>query len=366
MAEVTLYRLRPRGPMCFGVRSFQLGSADVITKDVVPLPTAATFFSAWCWAIRDLSGPEGLTDWITAFRSGSPPCLLASPAPWIGDVLLLPRPSLPARRAPETSEPVQRDKRGKRYRWVAESLWWKLVRGEDIATEFDRDAAFVQGQTIWAGEEAGAALAARLTTLGERVAVDVAEGAEPAFWRTVAMPHVTVDRRTQAGNIYERSATWFAPGVDIALPVIWRDEAHRARAEQALVLLGETGIGGERSAGYGQFDVAPRDDGDTERRTWPDVDAAATFVTLAPYHPRPDEVTGGVFASPASYDFVVSEGWIERTTLRQAVRLVTAGSVLCRLPGQSVYGSLVDVTPAAMSHPVYRYGYAFPLPCAGD
>ncbi len=55
-------------------------------------------------------------------------------------------------------------------------------------------------------------------------------------------------------------------------------------------------------------------------------------------------------------------GWFRadgRNWRRRSVRMVTEGSLL-RMP---VSGQLVNVTPQAIrpSHPIYRYGYAFPI-----
>lgn len=365
MPLVTLYRLRPRGPLHAGARGLVTapeggGEGQVVHLAAQPFPSAATVFSAWCWAIRDLAGAPALVAWLDGFTAGRPPLLLAEPLPWIGPVLLLPRLALPPGATAERRPDGPRDKRGKRYRWVEERLWFRLAAGAAVDDAFADDNAFHQGQTIWAAGAAGAAL--REQQARQAAALGQPAGAAPPFWRVETLPHVTVDRQTGAGNIYHTSATWFAPGVDLALPVVWRDgdPAQRALAERALLLLGEEGIGGERRAGYGQFDLI-----ETETRDWPDLDGAPAFATLSGYHPARDEVAAGVFAAPARYELAVSGGWVERATVRHAVRLVTAGSVLRRPAGRALFGQLVDVTPAPFdAHRVYRYGYAFPLPVA--
>lgn len=354
MPAVTLYRLRPRGPMRFGTRGIAL-------EEAAPFPSAATVFSAWCWALRDLAGVAALEQLLAAFRADTPPFLLAAPLPWLDDVLLLPRLALtPGAATPTDSTTAPRDKRGKRYRWVEEQLWFRLAAGADTTAEFNDSAAFHQEQTIWAPGATAQALAGHRERLAMRRAPDAA-GTEPAFWRVATVPRVAVDRATNAGNIYHLTATWFAPGVDLALPVVWHEPAAQAALEQALVVLGETGIGGERSAGYGQFDVVASE---TRTRRWPDLADQAAFTTLAAYHPTRDEAQSGVFAAPAAYELELSRGWVERSTYYHAVRLVRAGSVLRRLRARAWYGELVDVTPAPRrhGHPVYRYGYAFPLP----
>jgi CRISPR-associated protein Csm4 len=353
MPEVTLYRLRPRGPMHAGVRGIGV-------EGVTPFPSAATVFSGWCWAVRRLAGVEALEGVLAGMQEDEPPLLLAAPMPWIGDVLLMPRPWLPATSAPEAIGDAPRDKRGKRYRWIAEDLWFRLVAGDALADAFEDDNAFQQDLTIWATGDAGRFLAQRLRAIGEAMAPDAPHGRAGAFWRVGTAPHVTVDRHSGAGSIFQRGGTWFAPGTDLALPVIWRDDTTRDVAERALGLLGDTGVGGERSAGHGQFDIAG-----SETRRWPDLAGGGALVTLSGYCPTREEARGGVFERPASYELERSQGWVEQSTHRYRARLVSAGSVLRALPGRGVYGGLVEVTPATFTaHRVYRYGFAFPLPVA--
>ena len=346
MPTVTLYRLRPRGPM-------RCGAPGVGLEEALPFPTSETVFGAWCWALRDWRGTTALETLLAAFVAREPPFLLAAPLPWLDRVLLLPRPSLPIATDEDAGDAV-RDKRGKRFRWVEEGLWWALLRGEPTGAAFADDGAFHQEQAIWAAGAASEALRA----LGMRNGTVTGPDASPSYWRVAVRPHVAVDRLTLAGALYHQAATWFAPGTDLALPVIWRDEAQRETLEGALALLGETGLGGARSMGYGQFDLAG-----TETREWPDLGAASAFATLSAYHPTEEEALSGVCDRPAAYDLAMSQGWVERGSRTYAVRLIATGSVLRRLPGRALYGEVVPVlTEEQHAHPVYRYGYAFPVP----
>jgi CRISPR-associated protein Csm4 len=302
---------------------------------------------------------------LDRYRTGAPPCLLAAPVPWIDDVLLLPA-LLTMPRADPAADGV--DKRWKRYRWVDEVLWFQLVSGDALDAVATGSTRLIHGNTILAAGAAATVLTARLAALGAQAT----PGVRPALWHVGTAPHVTIDRRAMLAPSdtdayrgvavpYQRGATWFAAGADLALPVRWADaadDATRQLIERALVFLGDTGLGGERSAGYGQFDLVG-----SEERDWPNVEAGADFATLTDLAPTADEVAGGLFDPPAAYAIVRTGGWVERGGPFHALRLVQAGSMLRGLPGRQAYGRLVPLRePSGNEHPVYRYGYAFPLP----
>jgi CRISPR-associated protein Csm4 len=125
-----------------------------------------------------------------------------------------------------------------------------------------------------------------------------------------------------------------------------------------LDVLGDSGIGGERSGGHGQFIVSHR-----QQLSRPDV-RNGRFITLAHYNPLQGEKA--VLNSGAAYNLVDRRGWMsspDRSSLRRkSVKMVAAGGVLRAIPGQARYGRLVDVTPEDFDiHKVWRYGYAFPI-----
>jgi CRISPR type III-A-associated RAMP protein Csm4 len=147
----------------------------------------------------------------------------------------------------------------------------------------------------------------------------------------------------------------------------------QARGEQALWALGDGGIGGERSAGHGQFVLR----GPYPSNPLPAPAPGETFVSLSLYHPKQSESAQMVEGAGIAYRFELRRGWMSspdhtqaqdgqvyqgQALRRKAVRMFAEGSVL-RYPGDvGGLGGLADVTPERFTeHPVYRYGIAWPV-----
>ena len=114
--------------------------------------------------------------------------------------------------------------------------------------------------------------------------------------------------------------------------------------------LGDQGIGGEKSSGYGQFSP--------EFATWESFcpEEAQQYVTLSLTSPNQDELDHLV-----AYRLIRRGGWIwspntGKTARRCTLTMVTEGSVFSK----PVRGRIVDVAPPSWNeHPVMRYGKAF-------
>ena len=195
---------------------------------------------------------------------------------------------------------------------------------------------------------------------------------------------VTVDRVTSKSAVYQagrvryrrvklkdgelRAGLWLL----VDWPGNGPDEAQLDWLANLFTVLGDSGIGGERSAGYGQFDL----EGPGDFAGFGIQGLGERWLTLAPYHPRPDEVgEGGVLGRDCSYTLLIRRGWVaspEGMSLRRPlVRMLGEGSVLHHPPAgaRQSYGDLTSVTPAIMDpaqggtgHKVWRYGIAFPVP----
>ena len=163
--------------------------------------------------------------------------------------------------------------------------------------------------------------------------------------------------------LYHVGEVWYAENCGLWFAVQWREPAWRDLLEKALSCLGETGIGGERSTGRGQF----------RWERWEGAEMAAPAssatraVTLSLYRPTAEEVKAGLLDC-ASYRFRVRRGWLgspEGQGWRtKAVRMLAEGSVI---ENTGDAGDLVDVTPEGFTpHRVYRYGLAFPIAVAED
>lgn len=175
------------------------------------------------------------------------------------------------------------------------------------------------------------------------------------LWDTGQVPRVTVDRRNSSTAIYQVGRTVFRPGCGLWMMADVADELH-PMLETLLHALSDSGIGGERSSGYGQFTlkampVPPLPTPDTTQRG----------MLLSRYSPQYDELSAGVLQGDSSYDLVDVGGWFyspQHASHRRArVRMLEVGSVISTANGVPM-GQLVDVNQESKPHPVYRGGLA--------
>jgi CRISPR-associated protein Csm4 len=189
------------------------------------------------------------------------------------------------------------------------------------------------------------------------------EADDIVLWRTAVVPRVTLDRISSASEIWHFGAICLAAGAGLwfGVDVTPNQEMETLRRlEASLRLLGDHGLGGERSAGHGLFTV-----GQAETVSLPVVAGADHFVTLAPICPRHAAEAAALTGKTAAYDLLARRGWVtspEAGNLRRkTVRMFSDGALLTGT-GQPRPGHLVDVTPDVLTaHRVYRYGLGFPV-----
>lgn len=343
MTALQLFRLRPRGAFHFGVH----GIGVEATAERCPSDTlyAALLIEAQRAGRPFFAPPPGHDDALPL----DPPLLLSSCFPYAGAVTLLPRPQLPL---PISSGRLEGDQKlaklAKKLRYVSPTIFRLILGQQDGALDAYLPGGagrLVMDGSVWAAAEDG-----RLPDT-------------ETFWKVEAAPHVGVDRVQSASNYYETGQVHFAPGC--GLSVLCRERAPGAAAGLAelLLRLGDSGLGGRRSYGLGQFTPAAAGTLDLG-----DGDAADELVLLSRYRPAPAELAGGALGPGASYDLVQVGGWLQTPAdapaqRRRSVRMLSEGSVV-RVPagGALPLGTICDVRPtppsAAFPHPVWRYGLA--------
>lgn len=343
MPAFSTYRLRFCSPLHIGERGVGLE----VTRTYIP---ADTLFSAICSAWRELYGTDALhrdvLDWFTEDEGHAAPFFLTSAFPYAGAVRFFPK---PLARLPNILLAEGDDKAFKRVRFVSERLFAALVGGERVSFQ---KRWCINGETIWVTEE-------ERTQLAEWT--DDASG-DIVLYKTAVVPRVTLDRLTAASEIWHFGEVMFAEGTGLWFAVEFnRDHGDelRRKFEAVLRLLGDSGLGGERNAGRGLFTL----DGASEEPL-PEIRNPGRFITLSPVCPKDAEQAAALTGDDAAYELMPRRGWVtspEASNLRRkTVWMFAEGSVMMGSP-QPHAGRLVNVTPDACPHDVWRYGYAFPV-----
>ncbi|MBH8561133.1 type III-A CRISPR-associated RAMP protein Csm4 [Nostoc sp. CENA67] len=169
------------------------------------------------------------------------------------------------------------------------------------------------------------------------------------------VPKIAVDRVTRATNFYHTGFVQFdwednPAGLYFLLQLSPEGEKLVNKLQAALNLLGEEGVGGERSSGAGRFQAEWLD----LPETWQSVVdfSAGNYHTLMSLFWDTSLQDG--FLNQASYDIQERGGWIAENHLRRKmVRMFSEGSVFLKPP----QGMLADVTPNSFDKDKHRHIY---------
>jgi CRISPR-associated protein Csm4 len=186
------------------------------------------------------------------------------------------------------------------------------------------------------------------------------------------VPKVSIDRTTRATNFYhtgfvkfihkenETSGLYFL----VHFPTI--DSKLENNLYAALELLGEEGLGGERSSGAGRFNATWLDIEDTSEpalEQWREVlqFKRGNHHTLLSLFWEETLRDRALLGATARYALKERGGWVVGPQVRRKmVRMFAEGSVFPVKP----MGSLADVTPDSFrrNHNIYRSGVSLSLP----
>ena len=185
------------------------------------------------------------------------------------------------------------------------------------------------------------------------------------LWTNHSRLRLQVDRmgdRPMDGQLYEFGGVHLANNVCLIVVVDFIDAGCRSTVEAALALLGDEGIGADRTAGYGAFTVEH-----VEERFAPDLGTGAR-LSLSLLHPTRDEIAGGLLDSPAEYLITTRGGWATSMNTvsfrRKVVNMLAEGSLVKDLGSRRYGDSAMVLEPgdSGPSHPVCRLGTAVTLP----
>lgn len=319
-------RFHPAGPWRFGPDS---GARDRVD----PIYHSDSFFSAVTAAMAQLGM---LQDWLGATTAAdAPPAVrFSSFYPYLGNTLFVvpPRSLWP----PAESSKV----RYKSARFVPVSVIEALLAEQTI----DENRWVVDGESECL------------------VPADRARGP----YRVTLRENAGVDRL--ASGIVEPHATAcleFSPESGLWTILQFRDEEALARWQApvrgALLLLADSGLGGERSRGWGRSAEPTWEPWTAPQAAVNEESPERAYWLLSLYMPAENDA---VDWKRGNYGTVSRRGRVESHArwgeLKQPAMMISEGSVL--LAANQLRGAARDVAPDGFPHPVYRAGFAVAVP----
>jgi len=320
--------------------ALHIGEAVSIDRETVLdwLPSDSLFaalVSAWGHLGVDVNAR------LEAFLSGSPPFRLTSAFPWVAGIRFLPAPAA----FPDATELIGKD--AKRVQWISSAVYERLRTDGSADNHPDN---FLHDGKVWVTSKERARLTAHYTN----------DEGKMRLWQTFVVPRVTVDRATNASNLFHVGRVTFAAGDGLWFAT---RGPQTEWVQEALNVLQDTGLGGLRNYGHGAF---------TWQTVPDDLPASPTSgagYSLARYAPHDEKEIQALLQHPhAAYRLTTVGGWCTDDEghgwRRRMVRLVAEGALLPDVT--QARGKLVEVQPQDLPHfttrKVYRYGVPFFLP----
>jgi len=354
--EYDIVRMQFRRPLHLGQESESVEATEQMCH-------SDTLFSAICHSWLRLYGHDSLEEMLNTFWEAGeedidPPFCLSSAFPFIksGDdyTYYLPKPQIP---------PSGVDIAHERYEEVAEDMK-SLDDADWINKRFFEDWIAVDKKPT-SMEDALTSLEVHFKKLEDELQ------RKDEFMGNSVRPRVALDPVSSESRLFFFGSVVFRKGSGLYFLVKWKKaerEKWEGRLRGAMELLGDIGLGGERSSGYGGF-----------RPKWGTLDIKLPeettngLITLSLWYPNSVDINQGI--ELGRYTLIPRAGWASSPRLRKAYRrkvvamFAEGSSVKCGetslFSRTKINGCLVDVTPDDIirdnGHRIYKYGFAFTL-----
>lgn len=315
------------GPFHFGRR----GLGQEVTSSGF---ASDSLFAALVSRLAEMEGAAVVNRFIEPFVKNESPFILSSLFPRACGIRFFP---VPAVRGGDETTPIVSYKDLKKVRFLSESLFIRVIGGENLRSIFP-EASRIQGGILLATP-------------------DEAKDISPVIWKEVKRSRVTLDRQTQRSTLFFTGEIHFAKECGLWAGAVIHDNAIKPVIDGLMFELGEAGLGADRNVGLGRCSVQQGKD-----LLLPQPKKDGFMVTLGRFLPKEDE-THVLMKPGAAYKLDTVGGWVtspqEMNQRRRIVRMVTEGSVLGSLTETA--GDIVDVRPvyegkSGLDHPVWRNG----------
>ncbi len=330
MERLLLIKLKPKAP-------FHLGERGVGIEETSEIVHSDTLFGALCWCWTLLTGEEP-EEFLRPFCAGRPPFVFSSAFPFWGEMLFVPRPLRPL--------PVEGNEEFKQDVQKVDFLSLRAVEEMSRRTISQQELKLLAGKRL-------------LVLLREAQQLD---NTDRAPWAVIQVPRVTLDRITSASEIFHAGRLVFAENSGLYLLVRMLDPGSLAvqKLKALFRLMGDEGLGGERSCGYGFFTPEFHE-------LELSVPQTSQQLLLSLYNPKDAQELRKLDLAHSAYRLVRRRGWVfsarAKNLQTQSVNFFVEGSVLClsKPEDSGIWGRLVEVLQVseAVPHPVYRNGLGF-------
>ncbi len=330
MEDYTVYCLQFKTQLHLGraTGAAQTGSLGLEkTETYIP---ADTLFSAICQTWSTFYDTASLTDFLNQYtaENGTLPFTLTSAFPYAQNICFYPKPMIW----------TDRSKESKRIQFVSDNIFQQIIA--DNPPAFDKKQ-LITGENVWISDT-------------EKNLLKITDGDDYEIWKTATRPRVTIGAQNAGSEIWHVQTVQFNKNCGLWFAAKFDSDATKQKVETLLRVLGDNGIGGERNAGYGQFEFA-----EAECKI-PSAEDSTQFVTLSPICPKSSEQLEHLLKGNIAYNLNPLTGWVGSPGThkrRKKGNMFAEGSVLNAY--DEPVGRLIDLKPKDYPHPVYRYGYAW-------
>ena len=350
----------------FGNSPAHFGELGIGMEETSDRVRSDTLFSAWISACARLFKKDDFEKVLQRFLNPQPSVTMSSTFVYRHhdnrDIYYLPRPLKFPANYPAGDGDLEFFKAYKKINYLPLEVWHKWYQGEGFTSE-DRQELIKENN-----KKKSDGFLHEQGTFSYKEAFKIAQE-----------PKIAVDRVTRATNFYHTGFVqfqWEQNGNDIKslsglyflLNFSQKDETLENQLYAALQLLGEEGIGGERSSGAGHFEVEwlPLPE------FWQKVVhfKASHYSLMSLFWDDDFSALKHLITEDkdACYETIERGGWISGQQLRrQMLRMFVEGSVFSSPP----LGKIADVTPHQLidkqtkkpkNHPIYRSGISLSLP----
>ncbi len=331
--EIRCFKLRFKKPIHIGGNQPGFEHTDEFIH-------SDTLFSALINAWQMLY-PDDMDIFFPPSKNGSldfPFFKISSAYPFVKNQLYFPKPSWKLGTPQITFHSPEIAKKIKKLSWIELSIYESWLNGE--LEEFIPEETYGEGR-YW----------------NRGVKSERDQEFYPALIED--SPRIVKDRTTETTDIFYFSRLFFAEGCGLFFLADFQDDSVIEKFRASLRLLGDEGIGGDRSVGNGQFEL---EETTVEIRSPKDSEYS---VSLSLVHPKNGEAK--MLGEDSSYDLITRRGWVHSERglplRRQTVRMFTEGSVFAEMSPEGDLVRVLDKTTAPdLDHDIFRYGKCFCLP----